>query len=102
MKSPCFDLFIHWLIKQITNTYRNHFSRCLERRIDDCTLVSAERPEDKEVVKYKKKLVTAQESFEAVFHYQDYEFDHEDKFGLRGYIYDIDSRGSAILKVCRV
>ena len=26
-KSPCFDLFIHWLIKQITNAYRNHFSR---------------------------------------------------------------------------
>ena len=26
-KSPCFDLFIHWLIKQITNTYQNHFSR---------------------------------------------------------------------------
>ena len=26
-KRPCFDLFIHWLIKQITNTYRNHFSR---------------------------------------------------------------------------
>ena len=27
--SPCFDLFIHWLIKQTTNTYiyRNHFSR---------------------------------------------------------------------------
>ena len=24
-RSPCFDLFIHWLIKQITNTYRNHF-----------------------------------------------------------------------------
>ena len=23
----CFDLFIHWLIKQITNSYRNHFSR---------------------------------------------------------------------------
>ena len=21
-KSPCFDLFIHWLMKQITNTYR--------------------------------------------------------------------------------
>lgn len=63
------------------------------------TTFFAERPEDKEVVKYKQKLVTAQESFEAVFHYQDYEFDHEDKFGLRGYIYDIDSRGSAILKV---
>ena len=24
-KKPCFDLFIHWLIKQITSTYRNHF-----------------------------------------------------------------------------
>ena len=24
-KNPCFDLFIHWLIKQITNTYRNYF-----------------------------------------------------------------------------
>ena len=75
---------------------------CHERRIDNCTLVSAERPEDKEVFKYKQKLVTAQASLEAVFHYQDYEFDHEDKFGLRGYIYDIDSRGSAELKVCRV
>ena len=27
MKSPRFDLFIHWLIKQMTNTYRNYFSR---------------------------------------------------------------------------
>ena len=26
-KRPCFDLFIHWLIKQITNTYRNYFTR---------------------------------------------------------------------------
>ena len=26
-KSPRFDLFIHWLIKQMTNTYRNYFSR---------------------------------------------------------------------------
>ena len=26
-KSPCFHLLIHWLIKQITNTYGNHFSR---------------------------------------------------------------------------
>ena len=25
-KRTCFDPFIHWLIKQITNTYRNHFS----------------------------------------------------------------------------
>ena len=31
-KRPCFDLFIHWLIKQITNTYRNHFSRSYENR----------------------------------------------------------------------
>ena len=29
-KSPCFDLFIHWLIKQMTNTYRNHSSRSYE------------------------------------------------------------------------
>ena len=31
-KSPCFDLFIHWQIKQITNTYGNHFSRSYENR----------------------------------------------------------------------
>ena len=31
-KSPYFDLFIHWLIKQIMNTYRNHFSRSYENR----------------------------------------------------------------------
>ena len=31
-KSPCFDLFIHWLIKKITKTCRNHFSRSLENR----------------------------------------------------------------------
>ena len=31
-KRPCFDLFIHWLLKQITNTYRNHFSRSYENR----------------------------------------------------------------------
>ena len=31
-KRPCFDLFIHWLIKQLTNTYRNHFSRASENR----------------------------------------------------------------------
>ena len=31
-KSLCFDLFIHWLIKQITNTNRNHFSGSLEKR----------------------------------------------------------------------
>ena len=31
-KSPCFDLFIHWLIKQTTNNYRNHFSRSYKNR----------------------------------------------------------------------
>ena len=31
-KRPCFDLIIHWLIKQITRTYRNHFSRLYEDR----------------------------------------------------------------------
>ena len=31
-KSPCFVLSIHWLIKQITNTYGNHFSRSYENR----------------------------------------------------------------------
>ena len=31
-KSPCFDLFIHWLMKQRTNTYRNLFSRSYENR----------------------------------------------------------------------
>ena len=29
-KRQCFDLFIHWLIKQISNTYRNHFSKSYE------------------------------------------------------------------------
>ena len=31
-KRSCFDLFIHWVMKQITNTYRNHFSRSYETR----------------------------------------------------------------------
>ena len=29
---PCFYLFSHWLIKQITNTYWNHFSRSYKNR----------------------------------------------------------------------
>ena len=38
-KGPCFDLFIHWLIKQITNTYQNHFSRSYENRsIKQCLI----------------------------------------------------------------
>ena len=31
-RSPCFDLCIHWLIKQITSSYRHHFSRWYENR----------------------------------------------------------------------
>ena len=31
-KRPCFDLLIHWLIRQITSTYRNDFSRSYESR----------------------------------------------------------------------
>ena len=31
-KRPCFEFFIHWLIKQVTNTYRNHFSTSYENR----------------------------------------------------------------------
>ena len=31
-KRSCFDLFVHWLIKQITKTFRNHFSRSYENR----------------------------------------------------------------------
>ena len=31
-KSPCLDLFIHWLTKVKTNTCRNHFSRSYENR----------------------------------------------------------------------
>ena len=31
-KSPCFDLFIHWPMKQITKTNQNHFSRSNENR----------------------------------------------------------------------
>ena len=31
-RSPCFDLFAHWVIKQITSTFRNQFSRSYETR----------------------------------------------------------------------
>ena len=31
-KSPCFDIFIRWLIKQITNPYWNYFSKSYENR----------------------------------------------------------------------
>ena len=31
-KSPCFDLFIHCVMEQTTNIYRNYFSRLYENR----------------------------------------------------------------------
>ena len=31
-KSPCLDLFNHWLTKQLLNTYCNHFARSYENR----------------------------------------------------------------------
>ena len=37
-KSPRFDLFIHWLIKQIMDIYRNQFSRSYENRSDNMKL----------------------------------------------------------------
>ena len=40
-KSLCFDLFMHWLIKQITNTYQNHFFMLYENRsISDLNRIS--------------------------------------------------------------
>ena len=38
-KRPCFDLFIHWLIKQRTNTYCNQFSRSYENRSNGASLL---------------------------------------------------------------
>ena len=43
------------------------------------------------------------ETFEAKFLYHDYDFGHDDKFGLRGYVYDVDSNGnSAMLMVSTI
>ena len=33
------DFVIHWLKKQITNTYRNHFSRSYENRSKDISVM---------------------------------------------------------------
>ena len=67
------------------------------------SLFSANSPEDEEVGVYKDKPVTPHETFQAVFHYEDFEFDHQDKFGVRGYVYDVESTGkSAILTVSTV
>ncbi|XP_078359033.1 attractin-like protein 1 isoform X2 [Oculina patagonica] len=55
-----------------------------------------DNPDEGEEVRNSRELIP----FEAVFPYHEYEFGHEDKFGFRGYIYDIDTGGnSAVLKV---
>ena len=48
-ESPCFDFFIHWLIKQITNTYQNHFSRSYENRHQQLSFMPLGRPICKEL-----------------------------------------------------
>ncbi len=57
---------------------------------------SEDNPDEGEEVRNSREPIP----FEAVFPYHEYEFGHEDKFGFRGYIYDIDSGGNiAVLKV---
>ena len=38
-KSSCSYPIIHWLIKQITNTHRNHFSRLHKNRSNACVFL---------------------------------------------------------------
>ena len=53
-------------------------------------------PEEGEKLVFTRDLVP----FQAVFPYHEYEFGHENRFGLRVYVYDIDSGGkNAILQV---
>ena len=56
-KSPCFVLFIHWLIKQITNTYRNHFLRTYENRSIplNVLILTSQRVKITELSNYKLK-----------------------------------------------
>lgn len=53
-------------------------------------------PEEGEELVFTRDVVP----FQAVFPYHEYEFGHESRFGLRVYVYDINSGGkSAILRV---
>lgn len=53
-------------------------------------------PEEGEALLFSRRVVP----FEADFPYHEYDFDHENRFGLRVYVYDIDSGGNnAILQV---
>ena len=52
-KSACFEIFIHWLIKQIMNTYQNYFSRSYENCYNHMTVVLV--PGNMLVVKNKKE-----------------------------------------------
>ncbi|KAJ7392446.1 Attractin-like protein 1 [Desmophyllum pertusum] len=53
-------------------------------------------PDEGEKVMYSRELIP----FQAEFPYHEYDFGLENKFGFRGYIYDVDSNGkSAMLRV---
>ena len=43
-KSPCFDLFIHWLIKQVKNTYRIIFKTYEKCSLSLCCVISISLP----------------------------------------------------------
>ena len=59
----------------------------------------ARDPDAGEEVKVRQEQLPFQE----VFPYHEYEFGHENKFGFRGYVYDIDSGGkNAVLRVSKV
>ena len=58
------------------------------------------RPDDAEELELSNKPVLPHEPLKKMIYYMDNDFDHEDKFGLRGYVFDIDSTGkSAMLTV---
>ena len=52
-KSPWFDLFIHWLIKQKTNTYRNHFFKVIRKSLYCNVIIGSVRFKDEDDYEYK-------------------------------------------------
>lgn len=61
------------------------------------TTFYAEKPDEGEKVVHASQVL--KEPFETIFLYHDYDFGHADKFGLRGYIYDVTSNGDAVITV---
>ena len=62
-KSPCFDLFIRWLIKQITNTCQNHFPRSYKNcSIRPYSRTSCKRPPKMKRLGDRSRKVFAYES----------------------------------------